>query len=278
MMRMIRWRMIGWRTIQYSALGLVAIAIAFPFIWMLLTSLKPESEIVRFPPSLWPDTYTFASYVDIWSRIPFLLFFKNSIIFAAGVTLISLLLDSFAAYAFARLQFRGRNFLFILVLVALMIPIQVTMIPLFILLYKLGWINTWLGLIIPRATNAFGIFMLRQFFIGLPKELDESARMDGCTEFRLYWQIIIPLAKPALASLALFHFMYNWNDLLWPLIMTNSDELRTLPAGLALFMGQHVVEYGVLTAGAALALAPLVVGFLMAQKYFIQGIAFTGLK
>jgi multiple sugar transport system permease protein len=278
MMRMIGWRMIGWRTIQYSALGLVAIAIAFPFIWMLLTSLKPESEIVRFPPSLWPDTYTFASYVDIWSRIPFLLFFKNSIIFAAGVTLISLLLDSFAAYAFARLQFRGRNFLFILVLVALMIPIQVTMIPLFILLYKLGWINTWLGLIIPRATNAFGIFMLRQFFIGLPKELDESARMDGCTEFRLYWQIIIPLAKPALASLALFHFMYNWNDLLWPLIMTNSDELRTLPAGLALFMGQHVVEYGVLTAGAALALAPLVVGFLMAQKYFIQGIAFTGLK
>lgn len=152
------------------------------------------------------------------------------------------------------------------------------MIPLFILLFKFGWINTWLGLIIPRATNAFGIFMLRQFFIGLPRELDESARIDGCSEFRLYWQIIMPLAKPALASLALFHFMYNWNDLLWPLIMTNSDAIRTLPAGLALFMGQHVVEYGVLTAGAALALAPLIVGFLMAQKYFIRGIAFTGLK
>lgn len=271
-------RIIGFRMIQYTALSLIAIAIAFPFIWMLLTSLKPESEIVQYPPSLWPDSFSFASYIDIWNRIPFLLFFKNTVIFAGGVTLISLFFDSLAAFAFARLKFRGRNILFILVLVALMIPVQVTMIPLFILLLKFGWINTWIGLIIPRATNAFGIFMLRQFFIGLPKELDESARIDGCSEFRLYAQIILPLAKPALASLALFHFMYNWNDLLWPLIMTNSDELRTLPAGLALFMGQHVVEYGVLTAGAALALAPLIIGFLMAQKYFIQGIAFTGLK
>lgn len=159
-----------------------------------------------------------------------------------------------------------------------MIPVQVTIIPLFIMLSHLGWLNTFWGLIIPRATNAFGIFMLRQFFIGLPKELDEAARIDGCSEFRLYWQIILPLAKPAIASLALFHLMYNWNDLLWPLIITSTENMRTLPAGLALFMGQHVVEYGVLTAGAVIATSPLVIAFLFAQKYFIQGVAFTGLK
>jgi multiple sugar transport system permease protein len=271
-------KLVAGKSISYILLLLAAAAIAFPFLWMVLTSLKPESEIVRFPPALWPDTFTWSAYQDVWNRIPFLHYFKNTVVFSFGVTLVSLFFDSMAAYAFGRLQFRGRNFSFILVLVALMIPVQVTMIPLFIMLNHFGWINTLLGLIVPRATNAFGIFMLRQFFIGLPKELDESARMDGCSEFRIYGNIILPLAKPALASLALFHLMYNWNDLLWPLIMTSNDTLRTLPAGLALFMGQHVVEYGVLTAGATLAVAPLVIAFLMAQKYFIQGIAFTGLK
>ncbi|TVX94806.1 carbohydrate ABC transporter permease [Cohnella terricola] len=271
-------RQVAGRSVSYVLLFLAAVAIAFPFLWMVLTSLKPENEIVSFPPTLWPDTFTLSAYHDVWSRIPFMQYLKNTVLFAGGVTLVSLLLDSLAAYAFGRLQFRGKNLLFVLVLVALMIPVQVTMIPLFIMLNKFGWINTWIGLILPRATNAFGIFMLRQFFIGLPKELDESARIDGCSEFRIYWNIILPLAKPALASLALFHVMYNWNDLLWPLIMTNNNTLRTLPAGLALFMGQHVVEYGVLTAGASLALAPLVIAFLMAQKYFIQGIAFTGIK
>lgn len=267
-----------WRGIQYLILSLVAVAIAFPFVWMLLTSLKPESEIVRFPPTLWPSVITLDSYINVWKRIPFFLFFKNSVLFSFGVTFISLLLDSMAAYAFARLTFPMRDKLFVVVLIALMIPVQVTIIPVFIMLSHWGWLNTFAGLIIPRATNAFGIFMLRQFFVGLPKELDEAARIDGCSEFRLYWQIILPLAKPAIASLALFHLMYNWNDLLWPLIITSTEGMRTLPAGLALFMGQHVVEYGILTAGATIATAPLVIAFLFAQKYFIQGVAFTGLK
>lgn len=267
-----------WRMLLYSILIGAAIVFVFPFVWMIFTSFKPETEIVRFPPALWPESVSFTSYLDIWRRIPFLKFFKNSVIFASSVTLISLLLDSMAAYAFARLNFRGRNVLFVIVLVGLMIPVQVTMIPLFITLNKFGWIDTYAGLIIPRATNAFGIFMLRQFFIGLPKELDDSARIDGCSEFRLYWQIIMPLAKPAIVSLALFHFMFNWNDLLWPLIITNSNAVRPLPVALALFMGQHVVEYGILTAGAAIVIAPLVIAFLIAQKYFIQGIAFTGIK
>lgn len=262
----------------YLILVAAAIVTLFPFVWMLLTSFKPEAEIVSYPPRLWPETFSMEQYVNIWSRIPFLTLFRNSVLFAVGVTLISLLFDSMTAFAFSRLHFPGRDKWFILVLVALMIPIQVTMIPLFLLLNKWGWLNTFHGLIVPRATNAFGIFMLRQFFIGLPKELDESARMDGCSEFRLYATIILPLAKPALASLAVFHLMYNWNDLMWPLIITSTQEMRTIPAGLALFMGQHVVEYGVLTAGVAISLAPLLVAFLFAQKYFVQGIAFTGLK
>jgi len=267
-----------WRAAQYALLGVAAVVIAFPFVWMVLTALKPESEIVTFPPSLLPKHWTFDSFVHIWSRVPFLMFFKNSVVFAFGVTLLSLLFDSMAAYAFARLKFRGRNGLFVLILIALMLPVQVTMIPLFIMLNDWGWVDTYAGLIIPRATNAFGIFMLRQFFIGLPGELDEAARIDGSSELRLFARIILPLAKPAIASLFVFHLMYNWNDLMWPLIITNSQAMRPLPAGLALFMGQHVVEYGILTAGATIALAPLVIAFLTAQKYFIQGVAFTGLK
>lgn len=266
------------RGVQYLLLILAAAVIAFPFIWMLLTSFRPENEIVRFPPTLLPSTITLDSYIHVWSRIPFLIFFKNSILFSFGVTLISLLFDSMAAYAFGRLTFPGRDRYFVIVLIALMIPVQVTIIPLFIMLSQWGWLNTFAGLIIPRAANAFGIFMLRQFFVGLPKELDEAARMDGCSEFRLYWQIILPLAKPALFSLALFHLMYNWNDLLWPLIVTSTESMRTLPAGLALFMGTKVMEYGIITAGATIATIPLVIAFLFAQKYFIQGVAFTGMK
>ncbi|MCD9020831.1 carbohydrate ABC transporter permease [Cohnella silvisoli] len=266
------------RGAPYLVLVLAAAAILFPFLWMILTSLKPETEIVRFPPKLFPDHFTLESYKNIWNRIPFLTLFKNSVIFSVGVTVVSLVFDSMAAFAFARLRFPGKDKAFVLILVALMIPVQVTMIPLFLMLNDWGWIDTFLGLMVPRATNAFGIFMLRQFFIGLPKELDESARMDGCSELRLYARIIIPLAKPAIASLAIFHLMYNWNDLMWPLIITTSKEMRTIPAGLALFMGQHVVEYGVLTAGVTISIAPLVIAFLCAQTYFVQGIAFTGLK
>ena len=267
-----------WRVIEYILLVLVAVIIAFPFLWMVLTSFKPEAEIVRFPPALFPIKITFAAYINVWDRIPFLMFFKNSVIFSFGVTLISLLFDSMAAYAFARLSFPGRDKLFVLVLIALMIPVQVTLIPLFITLNSWHWVNTFQGLIIPRATNAFGIFMLRQFFLGIPKELDEAARIDGCSEYQIYWKVILPLAKAGLASLALFHLMYNWNDLLWPLIMTNAEAMRTLPAGLAMFMGQHVVEYSTLTAGATIAILPLVIAFLCAQEYFIQGIAFSGSK
>jgi multiple sugar transport system permease protein len=265
-------------TLTLVVLGGLALMIVFPFIWMLFTSLKPEAEIVTYPPELFPHTWTLENYGNVWSRIPFARLFLNSVLFAGGVTLISLTLDSMSAYALARLDFPGRNAVFIVILIALMLPFQVMFVPLFVTVHDLHLLDSYGGLIIPRATNAFGIFMLRQFFLTLPKELDEAARMDGCSEFGIYWRIILPLSGPALATLAVFHFMYNWNDFLWPLLITSSIEMRTLPAGLALFVGSHVVEYGVVMAGAILALLPLLVAFLFAQRYFIQGIAMTGIK
>jgi len=183
-----------------------------------------------------------------------------------------------SGYAFARLHFKGRNSLFVLVLCTLMVPFQVTMIPIFIEIFKMGLINTYLGLVLPRASNAFGIFMMRQFFLTLPKDLEEAGRIDGCNEFRIFWRIMLPLCKPALISLCIFHFMYNWNDLLYPLLLTTTNEMRPIPAGLALFMGQHVIEYSVLMAGATIALAPIITAYIISQKYFIKGIAMTGLK
>ncbi len=262
----------------YLALTVLALAILFPFIWMVLTSLKAEGDIAAFPPHLLPRQFSLAAYSEVWQRLPLLTFFQNTLIFAGGVTLVSLTFDSLTAYALARLDFPGRTVVFVVILATLMIPVQVTMIPVFVIVYHLGWLNTYAGLIIPRATNAFGIFMLRQFFMTVPRELDQAARIDGCGELGIYWRIILPLSKSALATLAVFHFMYNWNDLLWPLVMTTSTGMETLTVGLATLTGQHEYEYAVLMAGATLALAPLIIAFLSVQRYFIQGIALTGLK
>jgi multiple sugar transport system permease protein len=261
-----------------AALVVAAAIMLLPFVWMFLTSVKAESDIVRFPPQLWPNSFTFSHYTDIWHRIPFARLFLNTVVFAGGVTIISLLFDSLTAYALARLEFPGRDVLFVLILITMMLPFQVTLIPLFDLLSKLGWIDTYQGLILPRATNAFGIFFLRQFFLALPKDLEDAARIDGASELRIWWRVILPLATPALLTLGLFHFMYNWNDLLWPLVVTTSSSMQTLPAGLALFMGAHVVEYGLLMAGAVLALLPMLVAFLVIQRRFVEGIATTGIK
>jgi multiple sugar transport system permease protein len=255
-----------------------AVVILFPLIWMVLTSLKPENDVTTFPPSLWPRDWSFAAYANVWTRVPFGRFFINTVIFAGGVTLVSLLFDSMTAYALSRLRFPGRDVIFVVILVAMMLPFQVTFIPLYVTVAKLHLLNTYQGLIIPRATNAFGIFMLRQFFMTLPRDLDEAARVDGASEFYIYSRIILPLSGPALATLAVFHFMYNWNDFLWPLLITSTTDMETLPAGLALFVGQHVVEYAVVMAGAVLALLPLFVAFLFAQKYFVRGVSLTGLK
>ena len=266
------------RAALYLLLIVTAVVVVYPFLAMVLASFKPQREVITFPPHLLPSTWTLDNYRLIWTRIPFGLLLRNSVIYSTTITVVSLFFDSMCAYALARLTFRGRELIFLAVLATMMVPGQVTLIPLFLNLYSIGWINTFPGLIVPRLTSAFGIFLLRQFFLSIPRELEDAARIDGASEFRIYAQIVLPLSGAALATLFVFHFMYNWNDFLWPLIVTTSDEMRTLPTGLALFMGEHNVEYGLLLAGATIAAAPLVIAFLFAQKYFVRGIALTGLK
>jgi hypothetical protein len=245
---------------------------------MLITSFKREADIRSFPPTLFSVNYTFENYINIWRRIPFLLYYRNTIIFASCVTMCSIILDSMAGYSFARINFKGKNILFVFVLLTLMIPFQVIMVPLYSELFHLKLLNSYLGLILPRATNAFGIFMMRQFFVSLPKGLEEAARIDGCSEFQIYKKIMLPLCKPALITLIIFHFMYNWNDLLYPLIIATKPEMKTLSAGLASFMGTHVVDYGIMMAGSIMSLLPIFVFYCFAQKVFVQGIAMTGMK
>lgn len=255
-----------------------AVAVLVPIMWMVGTSLRTEADLFSDPARLWPSRVDFGGYRRVWTEIPFLRLAVNSIVFALGTTVLLVFFDSLAAYGLARLDFPGRRVIFWLVIATLMIPFQVTLLPTFELINKLGWLNTYQGLIVPRMASAFGIFFLRQFFITLPRELDEAALIDGASKWQVYTRIALPLARPALATLFVIHFMHMWNDFLWPLVMTTDPEMRTLPAGLTLFAGQHVVDHSVVMAGAVISLAPLAVAFLVAQKYFVQGIATTGLK
>ena len=266
------------RVLLYASLSLASFIFLLPVLWMLFASVKPEGLILSNPSQLFPTHFTLDNYRDALKAIPFARQFVNTLVFAGSVTILSLLFDSMTAYALARLDFPGKKVLSLVVLLFLMMPTQITLIPVYQLLAHLNLINTFPGLVIPRATNAFGIFFLRQFFIGIPKDLSEAARVDGAHEFRIYWSVIMPLARPALLTLGLFHFMFNWNDLLWPLIISTSADMATLPAGLAQFGGQHVVQYGLLMAGATMAMLPMLLAFLLVQRKFIQGIATTGFK
>jgi multiple sugar transport system permease protein len=262
---------------RYVFLYGAAALFLLPVVWMFSVSLRTQRSLFDNPLQLIPTDLRLDAYVEIWQQIPFGQFFLNTVIFAGAVTILSLFFDSLTAYALARLHWDGRKAFFWMVLIVLMVPFQITLVPLFLVVYDLGLLDSYPGLILPRITNAFGIFLLRQFFISLPRDLDEAARLDGASEFGVYWRIILPLSRPALITLAIFHFMYNWNDLLWPLIITTSPEMRTLPTGLALFMGAHVVDHPIVMAGAAISLAPLLVGFLFAQRHFIRSVAMTGI-
>src|SRR5690606_23999515 len=261
-----------------AVLILISAAFLIPFVWMASASVRTQGDLLGHPMTLWPQQFTFENYVNVWSRIPFGRQFLNTAIYAGVVAVVSVILDSMAGYAFARFTFPGRGVLFVVVLVTLMLPIQVTLIPVYQLLSDLGWINTLHGLIIPRMADAFGIFFMRQFFLSVPRDLEDAARVDGFSEFGIWRRIMMPLAWPAVLTLGLFNLLYNWNDLLWPLVVTTDERMRTLTAGLALFKGQHNAEYGLLMAGAILALLPMVVAFFLVQRRFIEGIATTGLK
>ncbi len=260
----------------YLGVGLVFALV--PFVWMVSGSFRSEADLFGHPASLFPTSITLHGYQGVWSQLPFLRLLLNSLVFTVVTTVLTLLFDSMCAYALARMRFVGRNVAFVLVIATLMVPFQVTLIPVFVELFHLGWLNTYQGLIIPRATSAFGIFLFRQFFIDIPPELDEAARIDGAGHWRIYWQVILPLAKPAIATVAVLNGMALWNDLLWPLVVSTSNDMLTLPAGLTLFGGAHVTDHAVLLAGAVISLLPIAIGFFFAQKYFVAGVATSGLK
>lgn len=259
-------------------LCVVILLVAFPFLWLLISSFKYEKDIISFPPKIFADRYTLENYTKVWTTIPLMDYIKNTVIFAGGVVITSVFFDSLAGYAFARMHFKGKSAFFYFVMITMMIPFQVFMIPLYMEVNFLGIIDSYPGLIIPRMTTAFGIFMMRSFFITLPKDLEEAARIDGLNEFNIFLKIMLPLSKPTMLSLGIFTLMNSWNDLLYPLIMTTSSKMRTLPAGLALFTGQNISFYGPVMAGTVISMLPLLIIYMFAQKYFVQSTAMSGMK
>ncbi|HGF7938764.1 TPA: carbohydrate ABC transporter permease [Enterococcus faecium] len=268
----------GKKIIRTISMLVILLVIAFPFLWLIISSFKHEKDIISFPPRIFADSYTLDNYIKVWTTIPLLDYIKNTVIFAGGTVITSVFFDSLAGYAFARMRFKGKSVLFYFVLLTMMISFQVFMIPLFIEVNLLGMLDTYAGLIIPRMTTAFGIFMMRSFFITLPDSLEEAARIDGLSEFNIFLKIMLPLSKPTLLSLGIFTLMNSWNDLLYPLILTSSSKMRTLPAGLALFTGQNISFYGPVMAGTVISMLPLLVVYIFAQKYFVQGTAMSGMK
>ncbi len=263
------------------ALAAGALAMASPLLWMLSTSLKPKTEILKATPRWIPNPPTLSNYVELFTRteeFPVLRWLANSIFVSLSVTILVLFVTSTAAFAFSRLRFKGRETLFMIAVATLIIPGQVVLIPVFLIVEKLGWFNSYAGLIIPGLAGAFGVFLLRQFFMTIPEELEEAAVVDGASVWTIYWRVILPLARPALATLAIFTFMGAWNDFVWPLIITNDVTMRTLPVGLAIFQGRYTLDYGLTMAAAAVCSAPVIVAFLIFQRSITEGIVMTGLK
>jgi multiple sugar transport system permease protein len=261
----------------HAALIAGSVVMLLPFAWMLSTSLKLPAETFTYPPILIPSKIAWDNYTRTVTAMPFGRFYLNSLIVTTCVTLVQLLTSSLAAFAFARLLFRGRDTLFLLYLATLMIPFQVTMIPNFIVVRTLGWYDTYQALILPPAFSAFSTFLLRQFFRGIPRDLDEAARIDGASSLRIWWSVILPLSGPVLAALAIFVSLNTWNDFLWPLIVTNSPEMRTLPVGLSAFQGQYKTDWNLLMAGSVIAMLPILIVYIIGQRWFIRGITLSGL-
>jgi multiple sugar transport system permease protein len=278
----------------YIVLGIGAVTMLVPFLWMLSTSIKQPSEVfsatggIKWLPEhfFWRDTVVngvkirawWGNYPDAWREINFPRLYMSSIFVAVVGTFGQVLTSSMAAYAFARLRFPGRDKLFFAYLATMMIPGSVTMIPVFVIMKKLHWINTYQALIVPGLFSAYGTFMLRQFFMGLPSELEDAAKIDGSGYLGIWWKVVLPLSKPALATLTTFTFMGFWGSYMWPLVVTITEELRTLPIGLKYFVGQHSTNYTQLMAASVIALIPVLILFIFNQRYFVEGIKLSGIK
>ena len=256
----------------------LALVFATPLVQMILTSLKTDADIRKFPPDILPTHPTLDGFIGLFTESDVLRWIANSVIVATSAVAGQLVLCSLAGYGFARLRFAGRGIGFVAVIATMMIPTQLLMIPTYIMFTKIGIVNTLPSIIVPWLTSAFGVFLMRQFFLSLPVELEEAARLDGCSQFGVFWRIVLPLAKPALATLAIFTLLGSWNDLIWPLISISDDRWYTLQLGLANFQGTRRTQWQLLMAGNVVATVPLVAFFLIAQKHFIATMTFSGLK
>lgn len=257
---------------------ILAALIVVPVIWMTFSAFKPEKEIISWPPTFIPQTLTLQNFVDVQDRIDIVRYIMNSVIYAGVTTALAVVVNSLAGYAYAFYSFKGKSGFFLMTLATMMVPFQVIMVPLFLVVFKLGMYDTYWGLIIPRVAVAGSIFMMRAAFSGIPKELAEAARIDGLSEFGIFWKIMLPQVKPAVITLIILSVNGSWNDLLWPMIVASSTEMRTLANGLALFVGQNTIEYGAAFAGALISLLPMFVLYVFGQKYFVEGMSSAGLK
>lgn len=262
----------------HVVLSLGAVAMVFPFVWQVLTAYKTMPEAVQVPPSVLPEELNWAAFQQVFTALPFMEMLANSFLNTAGRTLGQLVFCSLAAYAFARLQFRGKNVLFAVFLSVLMVPSQLLVLPQHEIIQKLGLLNTIPALFLPGMFSAFGTFLLRQFFMALPRELEEAARIDGAGPFRIFWSIMLPLVRPALAALAVITAMWSWNDLLWPLVVNTDPSKAPISAGLISLEGQFMTNYPVLMAGSVIASLPMLILYLLLQRHFVQGIALSGSK
>ena len=250
-----------------------------PFLWMLSASIKTDREVFQVNPFVWiPENPRWSNYVDIWTKIPFATFVKNTVFLTIVVTILQLLTSSFAAYSFAKLDFKHKNLLFMAYIATIAMPWQVYMVPQFIMMRGFGLNDKLLAMICLQAFSAFGVFLMRQFYMGIPDSLCEAARIDGKSEYGIYAKIMLPLSKPAISTLTIFTFVNTWNDYLGPLIYLKTEQKKTIQLGLKMFIGQYSSEYGLIMAGSVLSLIPVLIVFLCLQKYFVEGVANTGVK
>jgi ABC-type glycerol-3-phosphate transport system permease component len=262
----------------YIVLTIACIVALFPFLYILSLSFKQSTALVTYPPQWIPNPPYFGNYLSLIVERPFLLWGFNTVLMAGSITLIKLLFDSMSGYAFAKMDFPLKGVLFVFILSTMMIPFAATLIPTYLIVRNLGMQNTYLGLILPGLASPIGIFMMRQFIESLPNDLENAARIDGCSEFYIYWHIVLPLAKPALAVLGIFTFMIHWQAFVWPLVITTSDQMRVLTVGLASLKGQWVTDWGIVAAGSVLIMLPMTLVFLFFQRYFIQASIAGALK
>ena len=273
-----RGRLKGANLFVWLVLVVGALVVAFPLYWMFATAVRPKKEIFGGGLDLVPSTFVWSNFSDAWNKLPWDQFYINSIAIAAIAVPVTVFINLLAGYTFAKYKFPGRDILFLLMISTLMIPIQVIMVPEFLIVAKLGWVNTWWGVLVPRAAEAFGLFMVRQFMVSIPDELIEAARLDGAGEFTIFRRVVLPLSWPVIAVLSIFTFMWRWNDFAWPLVVLQEQSAYTVPLGLNLMQGQYFTDWTGLMSMSLLSIIPMMLVFIFFQRYFIQGIASTGLK